>query len=120
MTGHTIRVPLNYSIEPPDGQTIDVFFRVVNDVGRLTEKLPYLLYLQGTLTHLPYEWPSNAIPGSNVHMHTRRFLPHPSWSWSAVSPPPPGGNMYSTMFASIDDRKKVFGIQFFVDTENTA
>ena len=49
MVGHTIRVPLDYS--SPSGPTIEVFFRVVNDIGRTHEKLSYLLYLQGAPAH---------------------------------------------------------------------
>jgi len=45
MVGYTICVPLDYG--DPGGPSIQVFFRVVNDVGRVHEKLSYLLYLQG-------------------------------------------------------------------------
>ena len=46
MTPFTLTLPLNYA--EPEGRTIDVFFRVVNDVQRAgTEKLPWLLFLQG-------------------------------------------------------------------------
>lgn len=46
MKAHTLKVPLDYS--KPDGATIDVFFRIVNDIQRAgKEKQPWLLYLQG-------------------------------------------------------------------------
>ncbi len=48
MTPYTLKVPLNCA--NPDGASITVFFRIVNDIQRAgAEKLPWLLFLQGAV-----------------------------------------------------------------------
>lgn len=66
MTPYTLKVPLNYA--NPDGATITVFFRIVNDIQRAgAEKLPWLLFLQGTTT--VQNWLACIGPSCNLEAH---------------------------------------------------